>query len=220
MALADVSNASVHAHSVGTNVASPMTLAEFLTYDDGTDAVYELENGELRRMPTESEINCLIVSFLFSYFIQVGIPFSQLRTKTEIAVSGLQATVRLPDFMILTHEQVEALRGAPRSLITLDMPPPRLVVEVVSPGQENIDRDYRYKRSQYESRGIPEYWIVDPLLEQVTVLSWVNGLYEAAVFRGPDPIQSGLLQELGQGSLLTVEQVLKVEADGIPSVNT
>ncbi len=37
---------------------SPMTLAEFLAYDDGTDAVYELENGELRRMPTdESEIN-------------------------------------------------------------------------------------------------------------------------------------------------------------------
>ncbi|MEN9229374.1 MAG: Uma2 family endonuclease [Thermostichus sp. DG02_5_bins_236] len=207
MALADVSTSPVHA-----NVTSTMTLADFLTYDDGTDAVYELEDGELRRMPTESEINCLIVSFLFSYFVQVGIPFSRLRTKTEVAVSGLQATVRLPDFMILTHEQVEALRGAPRSLITLDMPPPRLVVEVVSPGQENIDRDYRYKRSQYESRGIPEYWIVDPLLEQVTVLSWVKGLYDAAVFQGTDPIQSGLLQELGQGSLLTVEQILKAGA--------
>lgn len=207
MALADVSTSSVHA-----NVTSTMTLADFLTYDDGTDAVYELEDGELRRMPTESEINCLIVSFLFSYFVQVGIPFSRLRTKTEVAVSGLQATVRLPDFMILTHEQVEALRGAPRSLITLDMPPPRLVVEVVSPGQENVDRDYRYKRSQYESRGIPEYWIVDPLLEQVTVLSWVKGLYDAAVFQGTDPIQSGLLQELGQGSLLTVEQILKAGA--------
>ncbi|MFQ3612223.1 MAG: Uma2 family endonuclease [Cyanobacteriota bacterium] len=205
MALADVSTSSGYA-----NVTSAMTLADFLAYDDGTDALYELEDGELRRMPTESEINCLIVSFLFSYFLQVGIPFSRLRTRTEVAVSGLQATVRLPDFMILTHEQVEALRGAPRSLITLDMPPPRLVVEVVSPGQENIDRDYRYKRSQYESRGIPEYWIVDPLLEQVTVLSWVKGLYDAAVFQGTDPIQSGLLQEWGQGSLLTVEQILKV----------
>ncbi|MEN9221082.1 MAG: Uma2 family endonuclease [Thermostichus sp. BF3_bins_97] len=191
-------------------VASVMTLADFLAYDNGTDARYELEDGVLHHMPTESELNCLITSFLFSHFLKVGIPFSWLRTKTEIAVSGFRATVRLPDLMILSDELVEALRGSPRSLITLDMPPPRLVVEVVSPGQENIDRDYRYKRSQYEARGIPEYWIVDPLLAQVTVLSWENGLYEAAVFRGTEPIQSHLLQEFSQGSLLRVDDVLKV----------
>jgi Uma2 family endonuclease len=56
------------------------------------------------------------------------------------------------------------------------MPPPRLVVEVVSPGKTNIDRDYRYKRSQYQARGIAEYWIVDPITQRVTVLTlWWKG---------------------------------------------
>ena len=44
-----------------------MTLAEFLAYDDGTDRLYELENGELIEMPFESEINRRIASFLFVY---------------------------------------------------------------------------------------------------------------------------------------------------------
>jgi Uma2 family endonuclease len=31
------------------------------------------------------------------------------------------------------------------------------VVEVVSPEKEGMDRDYRYKRSEYAARGIDEY---------------------------------------------------------------
>ncbi len=34
-----------------------MTLKEFFSLDDGTDAMYEFENGELIVMPAESEIN-------------------------------------------------------------------------------------------------------------------------------------------------------------------
>ena len=37
----------------------------------------------------------------------------------------------------------------------MDMPPPLLVVEVVSPNQKK--RDYRYKRTEYAARGIAEY---------------------------------------------------------------
>ena len=37
----------------------------------------------------------------------------------------------------------------------MDMPPPLLVVEVVSPKQEK--RDYSYKRTEYAARGIAEY---------------------------------------------------------------
>jgi hypothetical protein len=54
------------------------------------------------------------------------------------------------------------------------MSSPSLVVEVVSPKQDK--RDYRYKRSAYAARQIPEYWIVDPILNKVTVLELVEGL--------------------------------------------
>jgi len=65
------------------------------------------------------------------------------------------------------------MEGATRSLILMDMPPPLLVVEIVSPSQEN--RDYRYKRPEYAARGIAEYWIVDPIAQKVTILEWVEG---------------------------------------------
>ena len=72
-----------------------------------------------------------------------------------------------------------AMQGATRSLILLDMPPPLLVVEVVSPNQAS--RDYRYKRTEYAARGIAEYWIVDAIAQKVTVLEWVEGFYEERV---------------------------------------
>ncbi|MBD2311738.1 Uma2 family endonuclease [Desertifilum sp. FACHB-1129] len=184
-----------------------MTLEDFLSYDDGTDTRYELEDGELLAMPTESDRNIRIASFLFAYFLQLGIPFYRLRIGTEIAVSGRRATVRLPDLMVLTEELALMLAGASRSLVTLDMPPPQLVVEVVSPGQPQQERDYRYKRSQYEARGISEYWIVDPIQERITVLSWVAGLYEEGVYQGESAIASSFLQELG--GILTAIQILQ-----------
>ena len=45
------------------------------------------------------------------------------------------------------------------------------VLEIVSPGQLNRDRDLIEKRRDYAQARIPEYWIVDPVEETVTVLS-------------------------------------------------
>ncbi len=36
----------------------------------------------------------------------------------------------------------------------------------------------------------PEYWIVDPLLEKVTVCRLVDGLYDQVVFEGDAVIES------------------------------
>ncbi|MDX2241045.1 MAG: Uma2 family endonuclease [Leptolyngbyaceae cyanobacterium bins.302] len=166
----------------------PMTLEDYLKYDDGTDTRYELVNGELVAMPRESELNNRIASFLFAYFLQSGIPYYCLRIGAQIAVSGARATAREPDLLVLSEETAAALEGAPHCLITQDMPPPSLVVEVVSPKQEN--RDYRYKRTEYAARQIPEYWIVDPIALKVTVLEWVDGLYEEQVYQGEQAIVS------------------------------
>ncbi|MEL6470461.1 MAG: Uma2 family endonuclease [Cyanobacteria bacterium J06623_4] len=185
-----------------------MSLEDFLSFDDGTDTLYELENGKLITMAPESELNQRIASFLFAYFLQAGISFECLRMKTELAVSGSRATVRVPDLMVLSDELVAALEGATRATVMLEMPPPRLVVEVVSPGKKNSDRDYRYKKSQYEARGIQEYWIVDPIAQKVTVFNLVEGLYEATVFEGSAAIESALLSALNSKEFLSAAQVL------------
>ncbi|NJR32520.1 MAG: protein kinase [Chamaesiphon sp. CSU_1_12] len=150
-----------------------MTLEEFLAYDDGTDKLYELENGELIDMPSESEINRRIAMFVLAHFLQLGIPAYRLTMKTEVAVSGSRVSVRVPDLLVLSEELATEMDGASRSIVLMDMPPPLLVVEVVSPNQEK--RDYRYKRTEYAARGIAEYWIVDPIAQKVTVLEWVEG---------------------------------------------
>jgi Uma2 family endonuclease len=85
----------------------------------------------------------------------------------------------------------------------MDMPPPLLVVELVSPNQEN--QDYRYKRSEYAARGIAEYWIVDPMEKKVTVLEWVECLYEEQVFTDDMVISSPLFADIK----LTVGEVLQ-----------
>ncbi len=186
-----------------TSTSTLMTLEAYLNYDDGTDTWHELVNGELVVMPPESELNRRIATFLLVYFLKQGIPFYRLSLKTEIIVSGSLATTRVPDVMVFSEELAIALEGARRSTVMLEMPPPLLVVEVVSPGQEN--RDYRYKRSEYAVRRIAEYWIVDPMQQKVTVLEWIEGFYEEQVYEGEGQIVSPLLGTLD----LTATQVLK-----------
>lgn len=180
----------------------PMTLEDYLSHDDGTDTRYELVDGELIAMPPESRLNIKIAIFLLTQLVQLGVPEDQLAMKTQIAVSGARATVREPDLMVLSEEATLALDGAKQSLITHDMPPPLLVVEVVSPKQET--RDYRHKRTEYAGRHIPEYWIVDPIAAKVTVLEWVDGCYEEQVYQGGEAIGSPLFPDLS----LTAAQVL------------
>jgi len=181
-----------------------MTLDDYLAYDDGTDTRYELVNGELVEMPAESDLNRRIATLLLVYFVSLGIPYYCLGIGTQIAVSGARATARQPDLVLLSEEAAIALQEFTKGLITYDMPPPRLVVEVVSPGQ-STDRDYRFKRTEYAARQIFEYWIVDPIAATITVLHWVNGLYEEQVFTGTAGIFSPELGELA----LTVDQVLQ-----------
>jgi Uma2 family endonuclease len=192
----------VNAMSVTTK---PMTIEEYLTYDDGTDTRYELVNGELIAMPTESDLNDRIATFLFACFLQLGIPYYCLSMKAQIAVSGTRATARQPDLMVLSEAAATALKGVNQRLITHDMPPPLLVVEVVSPKQET--RDYRYKRTEYAARQIPEYWIVDAIAQKVTVLEWVDGLYEEQVYQDHAVILSPLFESL----TLTASQMLNAK---------
>ena len=50
-----------------------------------------------------------------------------------------------------------------------------LVIEVVSP--DDPARDLVTKRSEYAQAGIPEYWIVDPEMQHITVLALAGAEY-------------------------------------------
>jgi Uma2 family endonuclease len=186
--------------------ASPsklMTLEEYLSFDDGTDSRYELVNGELFKGSTESFGNISIAKFLLFEFAK-HVPLALILFNTEVEVSGRRVTCRIPDLLILTEESAAYLQASSRNFISMAMPSTVLVVEVVSHGRENRDRDYRYKRTEYAARGINEYWIIDPEMRQITICLWVDGQYEDKIYTGDMQISSTVVSDFA----LTVEQVL------------
>jgi Uma2 family endonuclease len=166
----------------------------YLAYDDGTDHLYELLDGELVELPPESGQNSQILMFLI-------LALAPLIDPRRVRVRGLELEVRgnprnrFPDLTIIQAEHIEQLRK--RDTIRLSMLPPLLVVEIVSPGETNRSRDYIDKRSQYQDREIPEYWIVDPQTQTITVLKLETGVYvEVGIFQRDDQIRSLLFPTL------------------------
>lgn len=71
---------------------------------------------------------------------------------------------------------------------------PELIVEVLSPGLQNEQRDRTAKRKLYEARGVREYWIVDWRLRQVEVYRRENAMLSLiATLFDPDELTSPLL---------------------------
>lgn len=185
---------------------SQITFEQYLTYDDGTDNRYEWVDGTLIEMPPESGFNSHIAFMLRLYLINTGfvLPSLTQQYNCEIEVPILQPKQprnRFPDLVILRPEHIELARK--RLTIRLEMPPPDLVVEVVSPGAISHKRDYEDKRLQYQARGIPEYWLIDPQQQIVMVLT-LRQAYQEAVFGGTEAIASCFLPELS----ITAEQIL------------
>ncbi|NJN29599.1 MAG: Uma2 family endonuclease [Synechococcales cyanobacterium RM1_1_8] len=192
-----------------TAIEQRMGLDEYLAYDDGTDRRYELIDGVLVEMGAESTINIQIATFLLIHFVSLGVPYYLITSKTEVAVPSRFAKTRYPDLMVMTEELEAAMEASARSIVLPEMPAPRLVVEVVSPGEpgeENYDRDYVEKRREYAARGISEYWIVDPTHRVIVVLVLEGEVYrELGVFGEGECLKSAEFEDLA----LTVEQVLR-----------
>ncbi|NEQ65126.1 MAG: Uma2 family endonuclease [Symploca sp. SIO2D2] len=190
-----------------TQTTVKLTFEQYLEYDDGTDNRYELCDGELILMPPESGENIWIALWLMYELVQLVDRRLVLPTNCcELQVIG-KTQNRFPDLVVIREEHLEPTKK--RQTITLNMAPPQLVVEVVSPYRNqrdnNYQRDYLEKRKQYEQRGIPEYWIIDPQAKVVIVLLLVNGQYQATEFSGNQRIVSRTFPELK----LTAEQVLE-----------
>ncbi|MBW4580345.1 MAG: Uma2 family endonuclease [Tildeniella nuda ZEHNDER 1965/U140] len=165
---------------------------------------FEYVDGELVAQMPESSLNDEISTYLFLLLVNIGISFRLIKTGTcEIEVAGRPRT-RIPDLVILREEHPELTRR--RLTITRQMPPPRLIAEVISSGMQNRQRDTIDKRRQYAEINVPEYWLIDPETQTFTVLQLENGYYiEHGVFRGNDGIHSVMFGALP----FITDQVLK-----------
>jgi Uma2 family endonuclease len=162
--------------------------------ENDLEGQFELVDGALVEVPPEAEFNNWIARCLMFAIAGTGkissrlIIIHSLELQVPTLRSGDSAN-RYPDLVILQPEHIPLTQK--RLTITLDMPPPSLVAEVLSPGKQNRDRDLIRKRDQYAARGIPEYWLIDPEAQTVTVLQLQNGSYEeVGVFQGDELINS------------------------------
>ncbi|MEO0647927.1 MAG: Uma2 family endonuclease, partial [Cyanobacteria bacterium J06650_10] len=184
------------------------TLKRYQSYQEYLDAEelspdgnYRLlSTGEVIEVPLENDINRLIANALIAALLKTkGISFIRYiclgNKEMQVHPVGDKCINRKPDVMVLAPSHLKEAKQA----LFLGMESPRFVAEVVSPGSpssENYLRDYEWKRQQYEDWQIPEYWIIDPHREQVSVLTLVNGAYQAVVFAKAERIASTAFPEI------------------------
>jgi Uma2 family endonuclease len=184
-----------------------LTFADYFALEDtGIEGRAELIDGELIELPPEAGFNINLAAFVFTQLLALGIPFQLVQMgRCEVQTPQLEpkdAANHYPDIVVLRPEhQMLTLQ---RNTITLDMPPPLFVMEVISPRKTNRDRDYIRKRAQYAAVGIPEYMIIDPQEHVVIVLILEAGAYrEFGRYQGNQRISSPTFPKLN----LTVEQI-------------
>ena len=145
------------------------TEAEYLSLDTGR--LIEFNDGVLEFLPIQktlhARISRYISALLREYVVSRNIG-EVLWAPCPIRVAARK--LREPDILYLSHQRI------PQE----DTPPigADLVVEIISPGTEIQRRDTETKRDEYAEAGIPEYWIVDPDHETITVLTLVGRIYE------------------------------------------
>jgi Uma2 family endonuclease len=184
---------------------------EYLTWSDDPENYleghYELVDGELVQLPTESELNGAIALYILAQLLKLGVSFRLLRPyQCEVQVPVLQkgdAQTRIPDLVLLREEHLDLLTT--RTTITIKMPPPRMILEVASPGRRNQERDYDRKLAQYQAIGVDEYWIADPSQQIVTVFQLQpSGYVKVGEFREGAIVPCATCPAL----TLTAEQIL------------
>ena len=169
-----------------------MSLEQFLSYDDGTDRRYELVDGVLVEMGAESRANIKIALFLIQAFLQL-VDYDRLGIKEKIEVESRYVTARDPDLVVHSEDSALAISGRSEACLKRYDPNPLVVIEVVSPGDKSSDnykRDYEQKPAEYGSRGIAEYWIIDPERAVVRVGCLIEGTYDYTEFQNDNVIVS------------------------------
>ena len=179
-----------------------LSFEEYLNYDDGTNSRYELVLGKLEIMNPPTVRHFLIAKFLEQVFdAEIKRQNYDWLCFREAGIRTGWQKSRLPDLLIVDRSTALELLDSSAVFQTI----PYLIVEIVSP--ESKTRDYRYKRSEYAALEVPEYWIVDPQEDKVTVLVLNEGLYEEYVYTILQAIASPTFKQLK----LTPKAILSVQ---------
>jgi Uma2 family endonuclease len=180
---------------VNTPTSEKISFEEYLQYDDGTNALYELVNGELLLMPPASFLHSDIVDFIAD-LIKAVARDRKLDIKVKTGDVGVRTSInssRIPDLVVIDGQVWKSYRRDRTAVIEGSL---LLAVEVVSPGTEQIERDYIEKVADYQNARISEYWIVDPIERKISVLVLEKDEYSKTVFTGDDGISSVVFPQL------------------------
>ena len=134
---------------------------EYLWLTDRSRRLIEFTDGYVQDLPRPTSSHQVILAFLYRLFHGwIGprggvVLFSALRLRVR------EGMFREPDLLLLRDRADPRFQD--RYWLGAD-----LVVEVVSP--DGPERDLVDKRIDYAEAGIPEYWVVDPRDQTITVL--------------------------------------------------
>lgn len=200
-------------------IRSLVTFDEFIAwYPEHSEHRYELHDGVIVEMPKPIGKHSQVAGFLT---LELGFEIRRLRLPyfipKECVVKPGESGYE-PDVIVLNSKTIAAdPRWEKESTITQGQSA-KLVIEVVS---TNWSDDYALKLEDYESLGIPEYWICDylglggkryigvpkqPTLSVYQLNS--SGEYEMQQFRGKQAIASLAFPELQ----LSMNQILEAIA--------
>ena len=161
-----------------------MTLAEYRTLEDTADGVWELVDGVLEQMPPPTFDHQNLIDFLVSMInmFQMGLPAPIGWAVSGIGVALAECRAPTPDIVYLRAERAHLIRGSFVEGI------PDIIMEALSGDRA---RDLVMKRQWYAEAGIPEYWILDPTNDVLTILDLSDGDYGTrAVLRSGDTLSA------------------------------
>lgn len=147
------------------------TETEYLALD--TTRLIEFSDGILEFLPMPSVGHQLLLGFLYGLFSD----WCRNHHRPQPLFAPIPVWVRPEKY----REPDLLLPNPVRRSSDRHVDLPDIVLEIVSPDDQSQRRDFVTKRTEYAQAAIPEYWIVDPETETITVLTLPAGQSEYAV---------------------------------------
>jgi Uma2 family endonuclease len=165
------------------------TVEQYVRLTDHADRLLEFTDGELELLPMPTDKHQVIIAFLYRLLFPYMDKISGVILFAALRLHIRAGKFREPDLMLLLDANDPRRQNA--YWLGADM-----VIEIVS--ADDPQRDTIVKRADYAEGRIPEYWIVNPTDETVTVLSLADEGQEYAgerVFRRGEVAISALLPD-------------------------